>query len=206
MPASNSTRASLLSRIRDGSNDRAWREFSDRYGDLILRYCRRRGLQQTDAEDVRQLALIGLSRSLRSGGFSYSPTKGRFRDYLGATVRHALQRFNARHGPGFGGISLDGIAEPAGEGTGPATEDADALWEREWTDHHFRLAMETIRATFEPRSVEVFERIMAGANVEAVAAEFGMSADAVRHVKHRVLERLKSQVAAQVKAEDEPDG
>lgn len=202
MHDSSSTRASLLSRVRDGSNDRAWREFSDRYGDLILRYCRRRGLQQTDAEDVRQLVLMGLARSLRSGGFRYAPGKGRFRDYLGATVRHAIQRFHARHAPGSGGLSLDGIAEPAGD----ERAEADALWEREWTDHHFRLAMGTIRATFEPRSVEVFERVMAGTSVEAIAAESGMSVDAVRHVKHRVLERLKELVAAQVKAEDEPDG
>lgn len=202
MPDSSTTRASLLSRVRDGSNDRAWREFSDRYGDLIVRYGRQRGLQQTDAEDVRQLVLMGLSRSLRSGGFRYSPDKGRFRDYLGATVRHAIQRFSSRHAPGSGGLSLEGIAEAAGD----AGSDPDALWEREWTDHHFRLAMAQIRATFEPRSVAVFERVMAGTGMEVIAEECGISVDAVRHVKHRVLVRLKELVAEQVRAEDEPDG
>ena len=205
MQDSSSTRASLLSRVRDGANDRAWREFSDQYGELILRYCRRRGLQQMDAEDVRQLVLMGLSRSLRSGGFRYAPGKGRFRDYLGATVRHAIQRFLSRHAPGSGGLSLDGIAEPAQEDEGGP----DALWEREWADHHYRLAMVTIRATFEARSVAVFERVIAGgsgAGVEAIAEDFGLSVDAVRHVKFRVLARLKELVADQVRAEDEPDG
>jgi DNA-directed RNA polymerase specialized sigma24 family protein len=59
---------------------------------------------------------------------------------------------------------------------------------------------------FEARSVEVFERLMAGISPEVAGAECGLSADAVRHIKHRVLERLKELVASQVRAEDEPDG
>jgi RNA polymerase sigma factor (sigma-70 family) len=199
------TRASLLSRIRDPADERSWREFSDQYGELILRYCRRRGLQHTDAEDVRQIVLLSLAQAFqRSGadgkGFRYSPERGRFRDYLGATVRHAIQRYLSRHGRAAAGLPMD--VEDAAE-TAPAQ---DPLWEREWTDHHFRIAMATLSGGFEPRSLEVFRRLMAGAEARLVAEEFAVSAEAVRKIKQRILDRLKDLVAEQVRQEDEPDG
>ncbi len=45
------TRPSLLERVRDPANDAAWAEFDRSYGELILRYCHRCGLQHSDAED-----------------------------------------------------------------------------------------------------------------------------------------------------------
>ncbi|MCA9253978.1 MAG: sigma-70 family RNA polymerase sigma factor, partial [Phycisphaerales bacterium] len=80
MMSPDTTRASLLLRIRDPDDQRAWREFDGAYGELIVRYCRARGLQLVDAEDVRQLVMLNLSRSIPR--FEYQPEVGRFRDYL----------------------------------------------------------------------------------------------------------------------------
>ncbi len=197
-----STHASLLSRVRDPADDAAWREFADRYGDLILRYFRSRGLQHTDAEDLRQGVLMALARAMREGGFRYSPDKGRFRDYLGTTARHAAGRFLARHTRRPGVLSMDEMAQaPADGDDGP-----DALWEREWVDHHYRSAMETIRGMFDARSIDAFERLAAGMPGEAVAREVGMTHDAVRAAKHRIVARLREVIAWQVQEEDHPDG
>ena len=65
--------------------------------------------------------------------------------------------------------------------------------------------MQTLRDTFEPRSLEIFERLLAGDPVSQVAADLGMSTDAVHKVKQRVRNRLKELVAAQ-NAEDDRDG
>jgi RNA polymerase sigma factor (sigma-70 family) len=218
MPDDGSTRASLLSRLRDPGDQAAWQEFAERYSDLILGYCRRRGLQATDAEDVRQLVLMSLSRSLGSGGFRYSPERGRFRDYLGCTVRHAIQRFNERHARGAAWLSLDDELDgPAGasarsagacRGAFPARSaeaTSDPVWEREWMDHHFRMAMSALAETFDRQSIDVFNRIMAGAQTSAICEEFSLSAEAVRKIKQRVLARVKELVATQVAAEDEAD-
>ncbi len=196
------TRASLLSRVRDPANAGAWREFEACYGDLLLRYARSRGLSQADAEDVRQLVLMSLSRTLRA--FKYSPERGRFRDYLGRVARRTLARWVARPKSRPALQSLlddDGVA-----GAAAPHDAADALWEREWMDHHIRRAMETITMCFDPRSVHVFERLLAGDSVEAVAAGNGMTTAAVHKVKQRVRARLEELIAEQVREEDEPDG
>ena len=61
------THPTLLSRVRDHEDHRSWREFDSRYRELILRFCRRRGLQQSDAEDVRQIVMLNLARALIAG-------------------------------------------------------------------------------------------------------------------------------------------
>jgi RNA polymerase sigma-70 factor (ECF subfamily) len=56
------TRASLLIRLyRSGGVDEgAWREFINRYGRLIYKWCRYWQLQDADAEEVTQQVLMQL--------------------------------------------------------------------------------------------------------------------------------------------------
>jgi RNA polymerase sigma-70 factor (ECF subfamily) len=196
---SNVTRVSLLSRVRDASNDAAWHEFEARYRELILRYALARGLQHSDAEDVCQIAMFNLSKSLRN--FHYTAQRGRFRGYLGQVVRSAIGRHFASPRPASAALDSNVLASVPTE-----DDDAgDALWEQEWVNHHYRLAMRVIRETFEPRSVVMFERLLAGAGVEEVAAAHGTTTQAVYKVKQRIRERMKELIALQIREEDQPD-
>lgn len=49
-----STQASLLIRLRDHGDERAWAEFTEVYGPAVLQLARRRGLQDADAQDLVQ--------------------------------------------------------------------------------------------------------------------------------------------------------
>ncbi len=192
------TRASLLSRLRDPSDDAAWREFDDTYRELIVRYCRARRLQAADAEDVRQMVMLSLSKALPT--FAYDPARGRFRHYLCRTIRNAIIQNSARPNSRLEAVDNAELAYLS------ADEDmeTDEVWEREWMDHHYRLAMKTIRGTFDPRSVEVFDRLLKGAAVEAVATEYGMTTQAVHKVKQRIRDRMMELVQEQIRIEDEP--
>ena len=94
MVATDTTHPSLLARVRDPADAAAWHEFEARYRDLIRRYCRRRGLQTADAEDVGQLVMLALARALQH--FTFDRSRGRFRDYLGRVVNNAIQRHLSR--------------------------------------------------------------------------------------------------------------
>ncbi len=193
------TQASLLSRVRDPANQTAWREFDAKYRELILRFCRRRGLQDADADDVLQLTMQFLLQALPA--FVYDPTRGRFRDYLYRTVRSALAR-RGKKTPCADALdtSLLGVVADADE------SESAAQWEQEWTDHHLRLALETIRQTFDTRSVEVFEHLLRGPSVEEAASAFQMSVEAVYKVRQRVRARMEELIATQVREEDTVDG
>lgn len=189
---SQSTRASLLERLRVPDDDVAWREFDRRYRDLILRTCRRCGLQLADAEDVRQVVMMNLARAFPA--FRYDRERGRFRGYLGRIVKNAISR-HLGGGPQATGIPdrIDQVAAPA---------DPDAAWEREWMLHHYRTALATLRSSVEPRSVEVFDALLRGGTVEGVARSRGLSEDAVQKIKQRMRDRLRDLVSAQVRDED----
>ena len=88
------TRLSLLTRVRDAGDARAWNEFEQRYSELVFRYALARGLQFADAEDVRQVVFLRLANALRE--FTYDPARGRFRSYLGAMVKNAIALFGQR--------------------------------------------------------------------------------------------------------------
>jgi RNA polymerase sigma-70 factor (ECF subfamily) len=185
------TSATLLDRVGDSADQAAWRRFDAAYGDLIVRYARRLGLQHADAEDLRQIVMTRLSHVLPQ--FRYQPNRGRFRGFLGRVVRNEIFRHFGR--PKRAGHAVVTIELAAVE-TEPM--DGDPRWECEWQHHHLRLAMQHIRTTTSPLSLEVFERLLAGESVDEVARVFGMNVAAVHKVKQRMRDRLKERVAAQI--------
>src|SRR5262245_15886929 len=198
----NSTHPSLLARLRRSADQAAWREFDARYGDLILRYCRNRGLRYSDAEDVRQMVLLALAKSLP--GFQYDPQRGRFRSYLGQVVHRSILLFQHRARPNTAVTPLhDNVFAASSSDRGSELE---AVWEREWVDHHCRLAMRAIRATYDPKSVEIFDRLLEGDEVGVLAQSYGMSADAVHKVKQRIRDRMRELIAEQIRQEDDVNG
>jgi hypothetical protein len=144
--------------------------------------------------------MLSLSRSLR--GFRYDPARGRFRDYLGWIVRNAVIRWKSREMSGRTPLLVH--TEESLSATPPRGE-TDEAWEREWMNHHFRLAMATIRQTFEAKTVEVFDRLTRGERAEALAAEYGMSPGAIYQLKNRIGNRLRAIIAEQVREEDDAD-
>jgi RNA polymerase sigma-70 factor (ECF subfamily) len=193
--AAESTRSTLLLRVRDTEDEGAWREFDDRYRELILRYGRARGLQEADAEDVRQTVMVGLSRSLRR--FEYRRGQGRFRDYLRRVTTNAVNTAVSHPSASPKLLSMEEL-----EQGDHSDEDRDATWDREWMHHHFRVALRRARKAFEPRSIAVFEDLLAGRSVKHVADEHGISPDAVYKVKFRLRDHLEQLIAEQLQDED----
>src|ERR1700677_3207436 len=104
-PDPRDTRPSLLLRIRDADDSDSWADFAKVYGPVIRGYCRLRGLQEADADDVSQEVLAQVTRSI--GSFDYEPGRGRFRDWLGAVTRNKIVRFLEVKGRGVPGAGLD---------------------------------------------------------------------------------------------------
>ena len=92
----NTTRPSLLLRLRDPKDDEAWQTFLETYTPLVCAYCRRRGVQASDVADVTQEVMAQVMRSISD--FSYQAERGRFRDWLGTITRTKLLRFSRSTG------------------------------------------------------------------------------------------------------------
>jgi RNA polymerase sigma factor (sigma-70 family) len=192
----NSTRSSLLARLRGPRDEGAWRRFDRLYGEVIVRYARRRGLSLADAEDVRQNVLVSMVSVMPR--FEYRRDRGRFRSYLGRAVGNAIERQRHRaHVVRERPIDDHELAAIPADDSGP-----DPGFERDWVDHHLRRALDELRRTTSDQSLKVFDRLLGGATPEAVATELGLTLAAVRKARQRVRQRLEVLVRRQIEDED----
>ncbi len=185
-----STHRSLLLRLSSGGDPDAWREFHDRYHDLIRGFARRNGLQPVDADDLAQEVLMALHAAMPR--FQYDPARGRFRGFLKTIALRAIWR---RRTPDrvLGDEELDRLA------VDPAIE---AGFEREWRNHHLRQAMQRVRGEFPADQVEWFTALaIEGRSTAEVSAASGVPADRLYRVRSQILARCRELIAAQVKDE-----
>jgi DNA-directed RNA polymerase specialized sigma24 family protein len=141
--------------------------------------------------------MANLAKSLRS--FEYKPARGRFRGYLGQVVRSAISRHFRRPDAQARALDTNVLVTIEADDTGQA----DEVWEREWVRHHYRLAMQTVRNLFDPKSVEIFDRLLVGDSVSRLASDFQTTTQAVHKVKQRIRDRLKELIADQIRQEDD---
>lgn len=184
------TQPTLIQRLRDPADQEAWQRFESGYRELLVRFAMRRGLQRPDAEDVAQAVFVAMVTAMQ--GFTLDASRGRFRDYLLRAVRNEIARNRARAARSPASLVGDPVA----------SEERD--FEDEWMAHHLRTAFDHLRKTQPPNSVAVFERLLAGDSVAAVAEAFAMSPEAVHKVKQRMRERMRERVREQVDQERAP--
>ncbi len=172
-----------------------WREFVDRYGELIRAFARREDLQPADCDDVVQEVLLALTRTMP--GFTYDRARGKFRSYLKTVTLHAIFKKRSKH---RGEVNLQHIEEATR--LAETDEAVERNWELEWRNYHVRLAMRTIRIEFNQADYEAFERYaVGGEGAQTVAEQLEMSLNQVYQAKSRVLKRLTKLVEAQVEDE-----
>ncbi len=182
------TSTSLLEGLRDPENHAVWDAYVARYRPLIVRFARRGGVPEGEAEDVAQTALLEFSRALLDG--RYDRDRGRLRAWMFGIVERQVSRWRervrAREVP-----TAD--ASAAGERLRDLAdrEDPEAAWEDEWRQAILRQCLEEIRREVQPATFAAFERFaLHGRPAQEVAAELGITANAVFGAKRRILERV----------------
>jgi RNA polymerase sigma-70 factor (ECF subfamily) len=195
-----STSATLLGRLRDPADAAAWAEFDRRYRDLIVRFLQARALQRADAEDLAQDVLAKLVTGLR--GFEYDAARGKFRGYLFRCARGVLAEYYMARSKRGEPLRDDFNAYPGNRKHGPQDDPLYAEFEREWVDHHYRLAVQRYREAADPRGAALLDATLAGTPARAIGESLGMSENAVHKAQQRLRERLRELIEEQVRDEE----
>jgi RNA polymerase sigma-70 factor (ECF subfamily) len=191
------TRPSLLVRLRDAQDGGAWQTFVQTYAPLIYARCRRGGLQDADAADVAQDALLEVAGALRT--FTYQPERGRFRDWLGLIVRRRLARFFGKQRQRNDTF----VAPTEADLEEFATGETESGWAEEFQTHLLNVAMDRIRAQFDPTTWQLFEQAwLKDRPATEIATQLQVRVEAVYVAKSRVLKSLREEIL--MLAEDLP--
>ena len=186
------THASLLIKLRDGSDEESWSVFVDIYAPLINAHLQRRGCQDADAADLTQDVLVSVANSINS--FDYDPSASSFRHWLFTIVENRLRNF--WRCPNIGGRGAGGTEAIEFLTLQPQSEDSRCQqWELSCERRLFQVAANQVRDGFSEASWLAFWRTAVdGRSGREVATELGISVAAVYMAKRRVLARIKDRV------------
>ena len=194
-----------LLRQAKANSQTAWEQLVTRYSRRIYRWCRRSGLQPTDAADVTQEVLHAVARKL--GDFHRDRPGDTFRGWLrritSNKVNDHYRKQNKTTDKASGGVNqvefLAAPQEPSGTwNTSLVTSDASIV--SSFKSQRIQTVIKSVRANVSDRDWKLFWRIAIDGQPAADAAkELGITANAARLVKMRVLKRLKNGLA------DQPD-
>jgi RNA polymerase sigma factor (sigma-70 family) len=187
---------------------KALEELCRAYWYPLYAFVRYRGYSLDDAQDLTQSFF---ARIIETGGFaSADPERGRFRSYLLGAMKHFLanQWHRARAQKRGGGVTfleLDALDPESRYALEPAQwTDPDAGFDREWAQESIARAMEKLRAESETSGKgEQFEALKGSLIGEEparseTAARLGMTVGAVKVAVHRLRQRYRELLRAEI--------
>ncbi len=186
-----STSSSLLERLKAGESD-AWRRFVELYGPTVYRWCRQCRVAADNAADVCQEVFSRVASHVAQ--FRRENPGDSFRGWLWTITRNKAEDHFRRQagGPTARGGSehrdfLAGLPAQSSQVADSSEPPADrALVHR---------ALEVVRAEVEPASWQAFWRMtVEGHSSAEVARDLGLSPNAVRQAKYRLLRRLRQEL------------
>jgi RNA polymerase sigma-70 factor (ECF subfamily) len=183
--------SSLLARLQLREPE-AWQRLVRLYYPLVRQWCQRSGLQAADAADVAQEVL----RALAAGVERFERDEGRssFRGWLYGITRRQLLAYHRRcknRPAASGGTEAQlRLAETPDEAYEESSV-VDVLSERAGL---VRRALELVRGEVEEHTFQAFWRsAVEGQSPAVIAADLGVSVNAVYLAKARLLRRLREE-------------
>ena len=183
------THPSLLVRLRDGSDERAWMTFVEIYQPLIYGLLRQRKLQDADAHEIAQEVLLAVSRSIQR--WEIAEERGSFRGWLATVTRNLMVNYLIRQSRQPVGSGDSRVWKQIDETPLTVTEHS-VLFDLEEKRRIFRWAAEKIRLEVRPDHWTAFwMSAVDGKTAAEVSAETGMSVGLVYVSRNRVMKRLR---------------
>ena len=185
------TSLSLLERLQQQPDSSSWQRLVDIYTPLIGRWLARSPLQNADHEDLIQEVLKIVVQKLPV--FQHR-REGSFRAWLRVVTANCLQGHwrSEKYRPLATGDSA--FLKKLQELEDPRSALAQA-WDAEHDRHVARRLLELIGPQFEPSSLQAFRRVvLEGQKPSQVAAELGISVNAVFLAKSKILRQLRQEL------------
>jgi len=181
------TSLSLLDQVREPPGhdaEEAWERLVPIYQSLLQKWLRAAGLQQADRDDLSQRVLEVLVRRLPQ--FKHNGRPGAFRAWLRSITVNFLREFWRKKPTPESSSVLDQLVDPH--------SDLSMLWDEQHDRHVLHSLLDLVAMEFTDTTWRAFCRlVLDGVPARTVAAELGITTNAVIIAKSRVLARLRQE-------------
>lgn len=166
-------------------------EFIGLYEPAFIRWCRRRGLSETEADEATWTILLRVFKYIES----YNPDEGPFRPWLKTIAQRCITTYRSEHPKSVGDGPLDHLATQ--DAFVELDEEIDRL---DPSIALLRLALQRVEDRYgcppcQPLTWRAFREIrLEGRRPIDVAAEMGVSEGVVSNAAHKVMKRLKAEL------------
>ena len=180
------TPASLLERLKRTDNQDAWRRFVQLYMPLIYRWASQAGLGENEASDLVQEVFLVLLEKLRD--FQYDGRRS-FRAWLKTVTLNKWRELARQRSPGRRTVAVNDLPDAE------CPDRSELFEETEYRQHLVSCAVQIVQADFEPATWKAWcAFVVEGRPAKDVAAELGLSVNAVYLAKGRVLAQLREEL------------
>ena len=187
------TRQTLIRRVQDVHDERAWDEFVQVYKRYIYAVIRSMNISEQDADDLFQVVVIKLLDRLPKQDISQIK---RFRSWLSTVTRNCVIDFvrkRTREAEQFKTAEKEDALSYLQR---ISVSDMDRIFEREWRIELTQIALENITPLFSERAIRVFRMSLKGASAVEIAEQVGLKENSIYGIKARVKDRLMLEVEA----------
>jgi RNA polymerase sigma factor (sigma-70 family) len=185
------TRKTLIARVQDQHNERAWEEFIEIYKRYVYAVIRNMNISEADAADIHQKIMlklwehlpkldIGKITSFRS--YLSTITKNEVLQFIRSSKRRVVREEKAANDSTL--HYLDNIRLP----------DIDKIADQEWRIHLTNLALKNIESLFSENAIAVFKLSITGLSTDQVSVRTGLSISTVNTLKSRVKTRFNTEL------------
>ena len=164
---------------------------------MIYGFARNSGLTDDEAQEAVQETLIGVAKHIPT--FRYDPAIGSFKSWLLNMTRwRIVAQFRKRQqAPEHLAPVANSTTrtDPVDRLPDPNGKDWIEVWEREWERNVLEAALSRVKKRLNPQQYRVFDfYVNKEWPPEKVADRFGISADQVYQIKHRVTAAIREEV------------
>lgn len=185
------TRSTLLVQVKSPDNREAWEQFADLYRPVIYRMARKRGMQDSDAQDLAQTVLIRVVGAIDRWEKT-DPDIG-FRNWLSRVTRNAILTAltTQRRDAAAGGTDIQELLSLQPE----VRTDVERELSLECLREQYHRAAAIVQSDVTAETWRAFElSVIDGKPCDEVAEIIGKPIGTVYAARSRVMRRLSDQV------------
>jgi RNA polymerase sigma-70 factor (ECF subfamily) len=202
------TRKSLIARLDNWEDQRAWDDFYQTYWRLIYTVAIKAGLRQDEAFDCVQETILSIAKQSKRN--LYDPAQGSFKTWLMNMTRWRINdQFRKRKKDTAMLVGdwendrktavIDRVEDPNGDVL-------SRLWNVEWKKNVADAALSKVKAQVSPKQYQIFDcYVIKQWDAKRVQDQLNVSMAQVYLAKHRVGAILKKELSKLADGDDEND-